>query len=666
MRNLMLALLLIALPAFAAVPTPTPVKPTAIKFTQAGISRSLAIPAGAKSFTYNELLTAGQRRFAVGGQWVQFPLTGGAVSSDWIFPTAVCPPVPPDASQLVQCSVSNPGTTGTWTQTHGWAQTPPLQGCVVTPLPWVPSVAPAGACTSQPPPPGGLNLDLSFINTASPEYANFIGRANRDDADAEVLVWAYLKTGMASYCTRAVALADDLMTNNADAIADDSYLYVDGYLVGPSLAYAKCPSVTSAQRARWKAVMDMTMVNLWGGIGWSGWALDQWANNYHYSFMGASIYWALASGEASLLADVRNTRIPFVMNGLATIPAGGGSLEGTGYGYAFKRMERGMLAWRDSGQGDLANANAYTGNNVRYWTHALVPTMDRFAPIGDQPRVSEPYWYDYNREEMLSGQYQSSDPIAKAEAGYALSHTPNQDMQSRDNYIDNMYPYTPTSAPPVLVYRAPEVGSVFARTAWTPQATWFSFLAGRFEQSHAAREQGSFTLFGKGDWIAVTNNIHSHSGIQQGSRDRNMPRFVHSGQVKEQDYAAAIVTAYTAAANGDVHIVADLSPLYQVDDNMGVQRWQRTADFVGGVLTIADSFTLGSGTSAIEQVQFPTQPSVAGNVITTANARVTVISPANAQITIVPMTSVDPDYTSGYRVEFPANGGAQFKIEVSP
>ena len=36
-------------------------------------------------------------------------------------------------------------------------------------------------------------------------------------------------------------------------------------------------------------------------------------------------------------------------------------------------------------------------NTIRWWVYGTMPTLDRFMPIGDQPRVSVPWIYDYLR-----------------------------------------------------------------------------------------------------------------------------------------------------------------------------------------------------------------------------------------------------------------------------
>jgi hypothetical protein len=89
-------------PSFGTGPSPAPVNPNSIKFTQgvcpgtSCVTRALALPKGAKA-TVIETMSAGQRKFALNGQWVQFPANAGAVSSDWIFPITIPPPPPSPA-----------------------------------------------------------------------------------------------------------------------------------------------------------------------------------------------------------------------------------------------------------------------------------------------------------------------------------------------------------------------------------------------------------------------------------------------------------------------------------------------------------------------------------------------------------------------------------------
>src|SRR3546814_14356201 len=78
-----------------------------------------------------------------------------------------------------------------------------------------------------------------------------------------------------------------------------------------------------------------------------------------------------------------------------------------------------------------------------------------------------------------------------------------------------------------------ETVNLFARTDWARTARWFAFRAGAYNESHAHQDQGGFTLFAN-DWLAVTENIWSHSGIQQGTETHNVVRFENGGRVTGQ------------------------------------------------------------------------------------------------------------------------------------
>jgi hypothetical protein len=59
------------------------------------------------------------------------------------------------------------------------------------------------------------------------------------------------------------------------------------------------------------------------------------------------------------------------------------------------------------------------------------------------------------------------------------------------------------AVPTERVYHAAGAGVLFARSNWNTDAAWFSFVAGKYDQSHAHQDQGAFTFF-KRDWLAVT------------------------------------------------------------------------------------------------------------------------------------------------------------------
>jgi hypothetical protein len=607
-----------------------------------------------------------------------------------------CPTKPPVATRSVQCPA---GTTGAWTQTQDFATAPYPQCWTV--LPWAPTSPPAGACTPTAPPPpptGQLSIDLSYVDQSSTAFAKFkqyVDRAVAGHPDylfsATDAAYMFKLTGQQQYATLAVSMVDQQVSSAESAIAaghnpdvaGDSYLGVGGMIGDLAITQSWC-NPTAAQVARWRAYAAQAIFNVWhpsaaawGGRSapWSGWAVNDPANNYYYSFLRATMFYALAVNDADLLTYLRTDRLPLLTNFYATIP-GGGSLEGTGYGTSHMGLFELYQVWKDSGQGDLANASAHLTNSIRVWANATVPTMDKFAPFGDQARVSEPAIYDYQRRVIIEAQHQTNDPDAATLGAWWLGAINNggagQDqMQSSFNYRYNLTPHPLVNTPPAaLTYRAPETGFTFARTGWMPNATWLAIAMGLYDQSHAHQEQGGFTLY-KGTWLAVTNNIWSHSGINQSTQDKNVVRFEKAGAIQPQrqcDTCKVNVTSYQANVNGDLHITGDVTPLYAA--STGVTRWLRTIDFVSGVTTITDDVATASGTTAIWQINVPVQPTVQGNVVTAGALRMSVLNPSGAQISVVDMRTVAGsgggagDYNKGWRIDL--RGGSSYRVVLEP
>jgi hypothetical protein len=661
-RAMIACLALAATTAFAATPKPIPAPKATVSFTQAGVTRTLNATAPTACLgIYGTVIRAFVGPCG-GGSYVQFPKTGGDVSVHWSTQDA-CGPKPADVHSHSGCPAGTKGNG--WDQTATYAPAAPPQCWVLGPA--LPADPPNGACESVTPPPSGLTIDYSFVDRSSDEYAAFINQANRSDAEPDTLLPAYKMTGTLDYCVRAVNNFIQPWMSSPGQIADDSYLDVDGYLSAMSKAYAWCPNVTAAQKTQWAGVAVDELNRMWNSIGWSGWALDDMFNNYHYHFVRAQVYWALASGDPIQISFARQ-KIAEVQTALATI-SGGGSKEGTGYQYAYKHFQDTLLVWRDSGQGDLADA--YTDNSVLYWIHATVPTLDVFAPIGSQPRDSEGHVYDYQRGAVGGGAHLSHSAAVKQQAAYWLGHIPLQQM-FRLNAYDNLWTYTPTETKPPLVFRAAETGAVFARKAWgDPNACWAEALMGEYSQNHAHPEQGSFMLYCRGGWLTMPNTVNSHSGIQgeppfYWARDKNVPVFVKGGQGQRQQNGRVNVTSFTSSANGSFTITGDLTGLYAA--SAGVSIFKRTIayDAPGDTLTVTDNIAVSSGTSVRNQINTPVRPACSGNTCTAGALTFTVVQPANPQITMTDMTTVDPDYGGGWRINLlSCNSGCQFTMKPS-
>jgi len=532
-----------------------------------------------------------------------------------------------------------------------------------------------------------INLDLSYVDKHSDQYQRFKGFVDRAVAgdpgygfSATDAAYMYKLTGQPRYGKLAVDTVDNQVSTaeaamaggNLPDIADDSYLNVGPMLMALSLTYDWCePLLTATQKTRWKAYADQAAFNVWNPYqaSWSGrrtprkpWAVDDPGDNYFYSFVQATMYWALASNDTKLKAYLQNDRLPMLEKYFAALP-GGGSQEGTSYGASLRTLFGLYRLWRDATGTDLANANSHLTDTIYYWINATVPTLDRFAPIGDQPRVSIPELYDYERQLVLEARNLTNNAAASEAASWWLHQISIDQMTNGFNFRYDLLPAGGDGMPPTqLIYHATGVGQLFARTSWNKAAMWLDFSAGPYEQSHAHQDQGAFTLFA-GDWLAVTENIWSHSGIQQGTGTNNVVRFEHNGAVVRQVAPSTSTMRVTSTgAKGEVHASADLTPAY--DSNPAVQSWQRSIDFLDHTLTVHDTFSLGDGTQAIFQVNVPVKPTISGNSATAGHLKMTVVSPANAALSVVDWTTVDHDYTSGWRIDVRGPGN-QFVVTFS-
>jgi hypothetical protein len=488
-------------------------------------------------------------------------------------------------------------------------------------------------------------------------------------------------SGEKKYCELAVRLADEQVTRaeaaiakgEAPEVAGDSYLEIGLRIADVALAYDVCQSETSPeQRNRWRAYAERTLENVWNPLAakwgdkaapWSGWAVDDPGNNYYYSFLEATMYWGLATDSPHWLSLLRDEKLPAVLAYFAKVP-GGGSREGTGYGTSLGRLFALYNLWRDSTGADLAAADPHVADTIAYWVHATVPTLDRFAPIGDQARVSIPELYDYQRCLMLEARRFTQDPRAQNLAEWWLHHISVREMTAGFNYRCGLLPAGHDApAPTEHVYYASGTGQLFARSDWSRNAMWLNFSAGDYSQSHAHQDQGSFTLFA-GDWLAVSENIWTHSGIHQESETNNVVRFVANGRdIPQQSPSLSTMTITSQdAATGEVHATSNLTSAYP--RRAGIESWWRSIDFVDRSLTVHDTYTVRPNVEAIFQLNVPTKPTVNGQEIEAGRLKIEVIKPENARISVLDWSSRGAEFTSGWRIDI-AGGDREFVVKLS-
>jgi hypothetical protein len=522
-----------------------------------------------------------------------------------------------------------------------------------------------------------ITIDLSYVDPASSAYQRFENWVEQAvdgnpgyEFSANDAALMYRLSSEGRYCALAVDMIEEqvseaeaaIAANQNPDVAHDSYLYVGAKIGDLALTYDWCAAqVSSSQRTRWADYANQTLYNVWHpqqaqwgarSAPWTGWGTDDPANNYHYSFLRATMYWALASNDSALRAFLETEKLPPLQAYFATLP-GGGSEEGTGYGTSHHKLFELYRVWRDSTATDLANANPHLTDTISYWLHATVPSRDRFAPYGDQSRSSNPEFYDYHRHLLLEARKMTASDAARSLASWWLNNSSIERMGSGFNYRDDLLPAGSAGAQPdaPLVYQASGVGHLFARTDWSTAATWMSFSAGSFNQSHAHQDQGSFTLFAAGDWLAVTENIWSHSGIQQGTDVHNVVRFVRDGSSvrQRQPSHSTMEIEQLGPAPGEVHVTGNLTPAYA--SGSGVNSWQRHLDFSGGQLRVTDEFSVTSGTQAIFQVNTPVQPQINGRNAIAGRLQIRVLEPADAVLTAVDWTDVDGDFNEGWKLE---------------
>jgi hypothetical protein len=586
------------------------------------------------------------------------------------------------AAAMAQCSEAGDGQASAASSASAApAAEAPAQQAVTNGAPAVP----AGA--------SGLKLDLSFVDKKSAAYSRFKSFVDAAVAGSPGYAFAASDAALMSrlsggekYCRLAVSMVEQQVADAEAAIASggrpeisgDSYLEVGPDIADLALTLDSCVADVSAdQRRRWSAYAEQAVWNVWhhgsaqwGGRPhpWTGWSTDNPGNNYYYSFLEATMYWALVSGSDTWMKDLRERRLPPLKAYFAKLP-GGGSSEGTGYGAAHMRLYALYRLWRDSTGEDLANASPHAHDSIAYWVHATVPTLDRFAPIGDQARNSVPELYDYHRRLVLEARQLTAEPEALDMSSWWLASISVPSMSGGFNSRYDLLPAGKGGKPPAtLTYLAEGTGHFFARTGWDKDAMWVSFVAGPYNESHAHQDQGSFTLFAR-DWLAVTENIWSHSGIQQGTEVHNVVRFERSSGSASQCAAPGgdlvVHQCENAGSRSELTVVpgrdgafsatADLTPVYRGNPALG--SWQRKLDFAGRKLTVRDQFKLGTGTRAIFQINVPAEPKVSGNQIVAGNLRVRVLEPANATVSVHDWRKVDSqEFRRGWRIDI---GGGQ-------
>ena len=489
----------------------------------------------------------------------------------------------------------------------------------------------------------------------------------------------------AKYCTKAVAVVEAhvaaaeaaIAAGNAPAVAGDSYLDVGTHIGDLALTYDWCfTKLTSSQKTRWLAYANQAVWNVWNpsqakwgtkSKPWTGWAINDPSNNYYYSFLRATMLLGLATyGEdsqaAAWLTQFRDTKVLGQL--VPTFDAelvDGCSREGTGYGSALGALFVLYDFWEASTGEDLASKTGHTRASMLTFMHQVVPTLDRFAPTGDQSRDSTAAMFDYQRTylQTLVTLY-ANDPAAPRAAKLLASSSVPQMSQAFNAWGDFLYDYTGTTQPldglnPTRY--ASGIGQVYARSGWDTHATWINLIAGPYTQSHAHQDQGSLMIY-KDGWLAHDAVVHSHSGIRQETGMHGLVRIDSNGSPVRQ--IANTISKLVALRTGQnwVYAAADLTPAY--NKHAAVGKVHREIVYLKpDVVVVYDRVTTATGTTQVWQLPSPARPTLSGTTATLTGAhtlRVQRFAPSTATSSVYDYR-VDSDFSGGFRLDETTAGG---------
>jgi hypothetical protein len=411
------------------------------------------------------------------------------------------------------------------------------------------------------------------------------------------------------YCNYAVAKTDEFVASEEARIADiiaapgppapppgggapvpplpvagtNSYLYVGELIGGMATVYDWCRAQTTAdQRQRWRDYGNQAVWNVWNHtqarwgnktIPWSGWSHDNPANNYYYAFLEATMLLGLATqGENPMAADwieqFRQHKLESeAFPAFTRDHAGGGSLEGTGYGTAMKNLWRIYDWWEKSTGERIAGRSWHTLESLPWMMHAIVPTLSRLAATGDHSRDETAMLFDYHRDylQVLIHLYPDEPLSGVARTLLENSSVPAMTSQFM-RYSDFLYDPAVVAGEPLAsmtpAYFGSGTGMLAVRSGWDKQAAYANLLCGPLVESHAHRDNSSFTLF-KNVWSVYEANIDGHSGIEQDEEYHNLVRYTLAGGNAVTQRGATRCNMQALAHTPQwTYALADTTPMY--------------------------------------------------------------------------------------------------------
>ncbi len=500
-------------------------------------------------------------------------------------------------------------------------------------------------------------------------------------------------TGDPKYCTKAISVVDayvaaeeqKISSGAKPTVAGNSYLEVGGVIGDLALTYDWCfDQVSASQKSRWLAYANQAVWNVWhpdqakwGNVTypWTGWSTNNPSDNYYYSFMRATMLLGLATKGETPQGDewITQFRVTKLIGQLVpTFDAqlrGGGSREGTAYGVSQRSLFHLYDVWMATTGEKLQAKTKHARQSLRSAMHQVVPTLDRIAPTGDQPRDHEALFYDYQRAYLLEliSMYPNDYTAGRAKSLLAGSNLPQMarpEMMVYDFLYANDVPVRPLEEM-ATDYYASGIGQVYSRSGWDKQATWMNLTGGAYTESHAHQDQGSLMIY-KGGWMSADAVMQSQSGIIQDTTAHSLVRLRSgSGDIKQKVNTTS-KTVGLHQGDGFLYAAVDTTAAYGGDAN--VSKVQREVVFLKpNVIVVYDRVATGSGTSQIWQIATPTRPTVSGAnaTITNGGHSMTVqrLAPASATGAATSLSGTN-GYTGGFRLDETVAGGDNRYLHV--
>jgi hypothetical protein len=501
-------------------------------------------------------------------------------------------------------------------------------------------------------------------------------------------------TGDQKYCTKAIAAVDAqvaseeklIAAGQQPVVAGNSYLYVGDYIGDLALTYDWCfDQVSAAQKTRWLAYANQTVYNVWNPTQakwgattrtWTGWSVNNPGDNYYYSFLRATMLLGLATkGETpqgdQWITQFRDTKVlgqlvPMFDKDLV----GGGSREGTAYGVSMRSLFHLYDIWHATTGEKLQAKTKHARASMRTFMHQVMPTIDRFANTGDQPRDAQALFFDYQRNYLqeLIQMYPNDAAAPKAKAMLENS-TVKQLDRPEVLVFDFLYDNADVQSSPLggmnTSHYAAGIGQVYSRSGWDKDATWLNFTAGAYAESHQHQDQGALILF-KGAWLMADAGLGSRNGIIQDTTAHSLVRVNNGGAPVKQVVGTSSQMVGLHGGDNWLYMAGDVLGAY--GHNAAITKDQREVVFLKpNVVIVYDRVASAAGTSQVWQLATPTAPSISGNTATISagghSLKVQRLAPAAATSTSYNMTSTE-GYLSGFRLDETVAGGDQRYLHV--